>query len=735
MKTYRILLLIIILGCFSSPVFPQWIVQHSGLPDSDNPTLIFSAVNPNVCWGIQLDFVNPKCVLTTDGGVNWKLIELQGIIGINELAGLNIFAMSADTAWITLDDISGGTNGGIFKTTNGGKEWNKQETAFVGSNTHPQMVYFFDAKNGLTIGRPRDGYWEIYTTADGGTNWIRVPKENIPAPVQGNQFFPNDFLVYYLPKGFGQNYWFSSLFRSVYKTNDMGHTWSVVRNVPTSNGIGMDIAFKDSMNGLAGSFFVEQRNQLSRTTDGGVTWQLLPHDISRPSNLYLSYVPETAGTYIMTSHKNIGANEPTVPGSAYTLDNGAHWIVIDSLEHGFVAFTTNNIGWSAGNGDTIYKWNGTPLDTVYTDIIPAGAVVTKLSSDQYIYSEGPVWYEDSLLLFVDDGVGSPNIFYYDPAAKQFGKWPSTSTHCVGLTLDREGNLIGTSSNIIMINNDGQVIKTLAQTYNDISFNNPNDLIADKKGGIYFSDPDFFLNIPPQGTTAVYYIDSTGMVKRVIDDLAKPNGLIISPEGTKLYVVDTEINNLYSWDIAPDGSVSGKSVFAELDTLEGVNNYADGMAVDSIGNIYVATNMGIQVFTPQGDTITTIKVPESPSNCDFGGKDFKTLYITTRKNLYSIDLNYPGYAISREKGMPSAVNPLADQSLVTVYPNPVNNVLHIDLAGKTGVLEVLDLTGKSVLNKEIKENNPSIDVSGLKHGIYLVKVLSDNQLLTGRFVKQ
>lgn len=140
-----------------------------------------------------------------------------------------------------------------------------------------------------------------------------------------------------------------------------------------------------------------------------------------------------------------------------------------------------------------------------------------------------------------------------------------------------------------------------------------------------------------------------------------------------------------------------------------------------------------------DSITTIVLPEIPSNCDFGGKDFKTLYITTHTsdfkyaNLYSIDLNYPGYAVSR-KDLSTAINSIPEKHLIEIYPNPVQNLLHIDFPGKTGMLEIYDTTGKSVFQKEIRENNTSVDVSGLFNGIYFLKVWSENQLFTKKFVK-
>jgi hypothetical protein len=120
MKTYKILLMLIALISFSSRLLSQqWSVQHSGLPDSPDPTLIFSAVDSNVCWGIQnqsalpSDILNPKLVLTTDGGNHWSLMEIQGIKGME---ALSIFSIDSLIAYITLDNPDSAGDGGIYKT-------------------------------------------------------------------------------------------------------------------------------------------------------------------------------------------------------------------------------------------------------------------------------------------------------------------------------------------------------------------------------------------------------------------------------------------------------------------------------------------------------------------------------------------------------------------------------------------------------------------------------------------
>jgi photosystem II stability/assembly factor-like uncharacterized protein len=338
--------------CFSSQLFSQWtIIQHSGLPDSQNPTLAFSAVDSNVCWGFQWGIISPKCLLTTDGGDHWNPVPLPAASGVTTIQSL--CAINRDTAWIALDDPAGTSNGGIFKTINGGNEWIKQELAFPGAGGHPVNIYFFDSNNGLCTGEPRSGYWEIYTTADGGTNWIRVPSASIPA-MASDEFFGYG-------SGAGKCYWVNSASCRVYRTTDKGHTWAVTPNLFNAPAYFVQVAFKDTLNGLAISYYGDEVNKVSSSIDGGVHWTRLPAPPTSPSFNNPTYVPGTSGTYFVTSHKNIGYPEQTLPGSIYTTDGGLTWIPVDTLQHGPPSFASNRIGWSAGCGDTIFKWNGFPV--------------------------------------------------------------------------------------------------------------------------------------------------------------------------------------------------------------------------------------------------------------------------------------------------------------------------------------------------------------------------------------
>jgi photosystem II stability/assembly factor-like uncharacterized protein len=365
MKTFQKISVVCALLCFPATLFPQWTVQHSGLPDSQNPTLAFSTVDSNVCWGFQPWIDNPKCILTTDGGDHWQFVTLPSVSGVTIQS---FYALDRFTAWVALDDAAGTNSGGIFKTINGGTDWVKQGTAFPGAGGHPSEIYFFDSETGLCVGEPRNGYWEIYTTTNGGTNWIRVPSASIPAPAQGD--FTGDGIA---RTGAGNSFWFNSSSCSVYRTNDKGLTWSVSQNIFPSPAYFTEIAFRDTLNGLALSYFGDEINKCSRTNNGGVSWTRLPAPLSPPSSYWITYVPGTSGSYFVTSHINLGYPVPTLPGSMYTPDEGLTWKQVDNLPHGPASFINGKTGWSAGCGDTIYKWNGYPLgigdDSAHSSLI------------------------------------------------------------------------------------------------------------------------------------------------------------------------------------------------------------------------------------------------------------------------------------------------------------------------------------------------------------------------------
>lgn len=173
-------------------------------------------------------------------------------------------------------------------------------------------------------------------------------------------------------------------------------------------------------------------------------------------------------------------------------------------------------------------------------------------------------------------------------------------------------------------------------------NRPNDLVADSKGGIYFTDPGVR---PPVGQpgplTAVYYLSSSGKVSRIDSGFERPNGVVLSPDEKTLYVANTGGEYIFAYDVANDGSVGKRRNFAKLigfkQTENGPSSGADGLAIDAQGRLYVASSAGVQVFNSQGEPLGVIELPKSPQNLAFAGKDRKTLYVVGRGAAYRIAL--------------------------------------------------------------------------------------------------
>lgn len=325
----------------------QWqVLNVSGLPNSANSQLIFSPVDADIVWGIQSSdggVVNPKFILTTNSGSTWTVSNVQ--LPSTHVVR-SIHAINATIAYIAVDDPTG-SNSGIYKTTNSGTSWVKHASAFSGTGRHPVQIYFFDDNNGLCVGNPSLGYWEIYTTTDGGGNWTRVSQANIPPNAVNDRTFTTTSAAA------GNSYWFGTCARDLFRTTDKGLTWSVTQDAffESADFCGVDIAFKDPMNGIAVTRMgVGEINRAYKTSNGGVTWSDLPTPPVVPSFKFLNHV--LGDIYIATSHATTGYSVD--PGSAFTADGGLTWHVIDNLIHG-PAWSKDGWSWSGGINDIVYK--------------------------------------------------------------------------------------------------------------------------------------------------------------------------------------------------------------------------------------------------------------------------------------------------------------------------------------------------------------------------------------------
>ena len=164
----------------------------------------------------------------------------------------------------------------------------------------------------------------------------------------------------------------------------------------------------------------------------------------------------------------------------------------------------------------------------------------------------------------------------------------------------------------------------------------NDVIADAKGGVYFTDPNVRPIVPGRKVYVSYLPPGSSRARVVDDTMIRPNGLILTLDGRTLLVDDTVGHDVFAFDVKPDGSLGAKRVFARLrDIKAGEDSGADGMAIDREGRVYVTAATGVQMFDRAGEYLGNIPVPRKPTNVAFSGPGKSTLYITAREGLYRI----------------------------------------------------------------------------------------------------
>lgn len=336
----------------------QWIAQPSNV-NPNNYVQFIDAVDTNVVWGLASDRnsqLNPvqEFTRTTNGGNTWT----PGVITNAANHGPScIMALNADTAWVAMFNTSGG-GGKVLRTNDGGLTWTHQSTAtFSAPAGFPNVVHFFDANDGICMGDPNGGYFEIYTTTDGGNDWIRVPQANIPA----NQTAEYGITDVYTTYGDSTLYFGTNQGR-IYKSSDRGNNWTV-SSTPYTGYLGA-IAFRDANFGLAcEADNATTSTDLIYTNDGGTTWNLLPTQAGGFTlKQSIRFVPGTDSTFVITSPY-------TIYGSAFSVDNGNNWKVMDNLIHSDCDFVNATTGWSGGGeiGSPIYKWTG-PLTIASNDV-------------------------------------------------------------------------------------------------------------------------------------------------------------------------------------------------------------------------------------------------------------------------------------------------------------------------------------------------------------------------------
>jgi gluconolactonase len=271
-------------------------------------------------------------------------------------------------------------------------------------------------------------------------------------------------------------------------------------------------------------------------------------------------------------------------------------------------------------------------------VVASGATVEKLAGG-FEFTEGPT----------SDAAG--NLFFTDQPSDRILKWSvegklstflQPAGRANGMCFDAGGQLIACADEktaLWSIAPDGRVTVILSE-YGGRPLNGPNDVWVRPDGALYFTDP--FYDRPwwthhalPQDGQHVYFLSADRQhLARVADDLTKPNGITGTPDGKTLFVADIGAGKTYRYDIAPDGSLAGKTLV--------IDHGSDGMTIDSEGHLYL-TGDGVLVFDQAGRQVDHIRIPDEKwtGNVSFGGADRHTLFITASTGLYAIRMRVRG----------------------------------------------------------------------------------------------
>ena len=288
------------------------------------------------------------------------------------------------------------------------------------------------------------------------------------------------------------------------------------------------------------------------------------------------------------------------------------------------------------------------------------------------FTEGPAQGPDGMMYFTD--VTNNRILRWNPSTRKHEVFRADSNRANGLIFDAQGRLIACEAsdtehdNPRMTRTDLKTgrVEAIATQFEGKSFNGPNDVTVDGKGRLYFTDPapDAASQSPARprnatGVPGVYRIDPDGKIARLLStpDTEWPNGLIISPDDKTLYLIEANkveggARAIRAFDLSPEGTLSNRRVLYNFYP----GRSADGMAIDSAGNLYAAaglhrrrgthetldTKCGVYVISPQGKLLRMIPIPEDTiTNTAFGGPDNKTLFITAGKTLFQVPNDIAG----------------------------------------------------------------------------------------------
>ena len=273
------------------------------------------------------------------------------------------------------------------------------------------------------------------------------------------------------------------------------------------------------------------------------------------------------------------------------------------------------------------------------------------------WAEGPAWNAQGRYLVWSDIPNNRQLRYLEEDG-HVATFRSPSGYSNGNTFDFEGRQLScehAGRRVVRYEHDGTVA-VIADKYNGKPLNSPNDIVAHPDGSIWFTDPPYGIMGNYEGFAAkqenkeaVYRVEKDRKLEVLTDEIDKPNGICFSPDYKRLYVCDTgAARDILVYDIV-DNKLRNRKRFTDM-KLNGKPGGADGIRADVDGNIWAGASGGagydgVHIFSPAGQRIGLIRLPEICANLCFGGTKRNRLFMAASQSLYSVYVNTRGAHVS------------------------------------------------------------------------------------------
>ena len=265
-------------------------------------------------------------------------------------------------------------------------------------------------------------------------------------------------------------------------------------------------------------------------------------------------------------------------------------------------------------------------------------------TEGFRFTEGPYWHNDGFLLFSD--IPASIVYKWTPGNPESEVYLEPSGNSNGIKALPDGTLLlaqhaGRLSKL----SDDMELTTIADEYNGMRLNSPNDIAVRSDGLIYFTDPPFGVSDEDKELdfSGVYRINHDGSLSVIYDGFNYPNGIVFSPNEEYLYINDSETGNIIRFDVLENGDVENRTLFANIGAM-GELGGADGMQTDTEGRLYTTGPNGFIVYDADGIQIHQLRFDHQITNLAWGGEDLNHLFITSPNKLYRIVMSSTGWKV-------------------------------------------------------------------------------------------